>query len=43
MNANNVASVLVKQDIWRFIKEFILERSLMDANSVASVSLKDEI
>ena len=37
MNANSVASVLGKQGIYGNMKEFILERSHMNANSVASV------
>ena len=37
MNANSVASVLAKQETYRNMKESILERSPMSANSVASV------
>ena len=37
MNANNVASVLAKQEVLGNMKESILERSLMNANNVASL------
>ena len=37
MNANTVASVLVQQESYGLMKESILERSLMNANSVANV------
>ena len=36
MDANSVASVLVKHQILGNTKEFILERSLMNANIVTS-------
>ena len=40
MNANSVASVLVKQKISGDMQESILERSLMNAYSVGSVLVK---
>ena len=44
INANNVASVLAKQDILRDTqKSSILERSLINANNVASILAKQEI
>ena len=36
-NVSSVASVLVKQDTLRDIKEFTLGKSLMNVNTVASV------
>ena len=43
MNANSVASVIVKQNISGDMLESILERSRMNANSVASVLVKREL
>ena len=43
MNANSVASGLVWQEILSPMKESILERSLMNANSVESVSVYQEV
>ena len=42
-NANCVASVLVKQQLFGYTKESILERSLMNANYVENVLVKREI
>ena len=42
MNADSVASVLVRQEIYGGMKKFILARSLTNANSVVSVSVKGE-
>ena len=37
MNAITVVSLLMKQELYGYMKESILERSLMNANTVASV------
>ena len=42
MNVNSVASVLTKQESYRFMKEFTLGKSLMNVNSVANVLANQE-
>ena len=42
MDVSSVASVLTKQESYRFIKEFTLGKSLMNVNSVANVLANQE-
>ena len=42
MDVSSVASVLTKQESYRFMKEFTLGKSLMNVNSVANVLANQE-
>ena len=41
-DVSSVASVLTKQESYRFMKEFTLGKSLMNVNSVANVLANQE-
>ena len=42
MDVSSVASVLTKQESYRFMKEFTLGKSIMNVNSVANVLANQE-
>jgi len=43
LNVTSAANVLLKQEIYRHIKEHTVERSLLNVTSAANVLLKQEI